>query len=68
MKRGDRKRLADTLEALGGTVRQTRSGFIAMHPVTRRSVTWHASPSSDSRRADKNLLADIRRAGFELAN
>lgn len=67
MKRGERRKLAATLEGMGAVVRPTKAGYIAMNPTTRQTVSWHSSPSSDSRRADKNLLADIRRAGFVLA-
>lgn len=63
MKRGDRSRLAHELEKQGGTVRITRSGFIAKHPTTKGTVSWHSANTSDSRGV-KNLRTDIRGAGF----
>ena len=64
MQRRERAKLALLLEDQGGRVRATRSGFIALNPTTKLSVTWHSSVTSDSARGAKNLRADTIRAGF----
>ena len=61
-----RKNLATILTKQGAVVRKTRSGYLAKS-LLGKTVSWHSSTPSDSRRADKNLAADIRRAGFDLA-
>jgi hypothetical protein len=60
----DRAKLAHYLEANGATVRKTRSGFIALNPVSKKTVSWHSSSSSDSARGAKNLRADVLKAGL----
>lgn len=52
------------LEKQGGTIRRTTKGWIAMHPQTRLTVSWHSSETSDSRRGEKNLKKDLIGAGF----
>lgn len=64
MQRKERQKLAALLEKQGGIVRPTKKGFIAKHPQSKKCVTWHGSPSSDSQRGDRNLRSDIIGAGF----
>jgi hypothetical protein len=67
MQRRERAKLAVYLEKQGGVVRKTNAGFLALNPVTRKTISWHSAASSDVR-GWKNLRKDVVGAGFTWPN
>lgn len=67
MNRRENVKLAEMCVAQGGKARKTKSGWLVTHP-SGQTVAWHDSPTSDTRRGDKNIIAALRRAGFAPAN
>lgn len=64
MNRRERARLGVELVAQGATVRSTKAGYLAKNPATGGTVSWHSSPTSDSKSGEKNLIMNCRAAGF----
>jgi hypothetical protein len=58
------KELLSAVEAQGGTIRKTRSGYQVFAPNRVDIVTLHGTPSD--RRALANAVAELRRAGFTV--